>query len=170
METSDTASQVKLTLPDGHVAPLEEEMRARAATGELLDCGAGPFDLPAMQAWGEERTVRAAVLRDLLVGGQWPVHAKGVRLRGMKISGLLDLEGATLRCPLSLDSCYLDADDPACLDHATASRVALTGCQLAGLTATALTVAQLDLSRSTLRTGPLSLMSANGPFGGTAFM
>ena len=161
METSDTASQVKLTLPDGHVAPLEEEMRARAATGELLDCGAGPFDLPAMQAWGEERTVRAAVLRDLLVGGQWPVHAKGVRLRGVKISGLLDLEGATLRCPLSLDSCYLDADDPACLDHATASRVALTGCQLAGLTATALTVAQLDLSRSTLRTGPLSLMSAN---------
>jgi uncharacterized protein YjbI with pentapeptide repeats len=161
METSDTASQVKLTLPVGQVAPLEEEMRAKAATGELLDCGAGPLDVPAMQAWGEERTVRAAVLRYLLVGGQWPVHAKGVRLRGVKISGLLDLEGATLRCPLSLDSCFLDADDPACLDHAIASRVALTGCQLAGLTASALTVAQLDLSRSTLRAGPLSLMSAN---------
>jgi hypothetical protein len=160
METSDTASQVKLTLPAGHVAPLEEEMRARAATGELLEGGAGPFDLPAMQLWGEDRAVSAAVLRDLLVGGQWPVHAKGVRLRGVKISGLLDLEGATLRCPLSLESCYLDADDPVCLDHATASRIALTGCQLAGLTANALTAAQVDLSRSTFRTGPLSLMSA----------
>ena len=136
-------------------------MRAKAATGELLDCGEGPFDLTAMQLWGEERAVSAAVLRDLLVGGQWPVHAKGVRLRGVKIGGLLDLEGATLRCSLSLDSCYLDAEDPVCLDHATASRVALTGCQLAGLTASMLTARQIDLSRSTLRTGPLSLMCAN---------
>lgn len=165
MNTSDTGSQsppqAQLTLPGGHVAPLEEEMRAKAATGELLDCGEGPFDLDAMQLWGEERAVTAAVLRDLLVEGHWPVHTKGVRLRGVKISGLLDLEGATLRCPLSLDSCYLDADDPACLDHATASRVALTGCQLAGLTANMLTARQIDLSRSTLRTGPLSLMCAN---------
>jgi len=136
-------------------------MRARAATGELLDCGAGPFDLAAMRLWGEERAVSAAVLRDLLVGGRWPVHAKGVRLRGVKISGLLDLEGATLRCPLSLDGCYFDAGDPVSLDHATASRVALTGCHLAGLTANMLTARQIDLSRSTLRGGPLCLMSAN---------
>ena len=137
-------------------------MRAKAAIGELLDCGgAGPSDLATMQLWGEERTVSAAALRDLLAGVQWPVHAKGVRLRGARISGVLDLEGATLRCPLSLDSCYLDADDPACLDHATASRVALTGCQLAGLTANSLTARQVDLSRSTLRTGPLSLMCAS---------
>ena len=136
-------------------------MRAKAATGELLDGGEGPFDLAAMQLWGKERAVTAAVLRDLLVEGHWPVHTKGVRLRGVKISGLLDLEGATLRCPLFLDSCYLDADDPACLDHATASRVALTGCQLAGLTANMLTARQVDLSRSTLRTGPLSLMCAS---------
>jgi hypothetical protein len=156
LETSDTdsqpPSQVQLTLAGG--------MRAKAATGELLDCGEGPFDLTAMQLWGEERAVSAVVLRDLLVGGQWPVHAKGVRLRGVKISGLLDLEGATLRCPLSLDSCYLDSDDPVRLDHATASRVALTGCQLAGLTASMLTARQIDLSHSTLRTGPLSLMCA----------
>jgi hypothetical protein len=165
LDTSDTGSQppsqAQLTLPGGQATPLEEEMRAKAATGEWLDGSEGPFDLAAMRLWGEERTVSAAVLRDLLVGGQWPVHAKGVRLRGVKISGLLDLEGATLRCPLSLDNCYLDADDPACFDHATASRVALTGCQLAGLTANMLTARQIDLSRSTLRTGPLSLMCAN---------
>ncbi|HYB88718.1 MAG TPA: hypothetical protein VEC76_17870 [Streptosporangiaceae bacterium] len=165
MDTSDTGSpsrpQVQVILAGGHPTPLEEEMRAKAAAGELLDCGGGPFDLAAMQLWGEERAVRAAVLRDLLVGGQWPVHAKGVRLRGARISGLLDLEGATLRCPLSLDSCYLDAADPACLDHATASRVALTRCQLTGLNANMLTARQLDLSCSTLRTGPLSLMCAS---------
>jgi hypothetical protein len=163
LDTSDTGSQ---SPPQGQLTQLghpvlEEEMRAKAAAGELLDRGAGPFDLAGMLSWGEERAVSAAALRDLLVEGHWPVHAKGVRLRGVKISGLLDLDGATLRCPLSLDSCYLDADDPACLDHATASRVALTGCQLAGLTANMLTARQIDLSRSTLRTGPLSLMCAN---------
>jgi hypothetical protein len=165
LDTSDPGSQslpqAQLTRPDGHPT-LEEQMRAKAAIGELLDCGgAGPPDLATMQLWGEERTVSAAALWDLLAGVQWPVHAKGVRLRGARISGVLDLEGATLRCPLSLDSCYLDADDPVCLDHATASRVALTGCQLAGLTANSLTARQVDLSRSTLRTGPLSLMCAS---------
>ena len=63
-------------------------MQAKAATGELLDRGEDPFDLAAMRLWGEERTVSAVVLRDLLVGTQWPVHAKGVRLRGVRISGL----------------------------------------------------------------------------------
>ena len=102
------------------------------------------------------------MLRELLVGKRWPVHAKGVRLRGVLISGLLDLEGAELRCPLSLDGCYLDASDPVCLDRATATRIALTKCQLAGgLTANMLTAGQVDLSRSTLVKGPLSLKCAN---------
>ena len=146
--------------PDGNLSPLEEEMVAGAAAGELVDRGAGPFTLAEMQAWGEERTVRAAVLRHLLVAGSRPVHAKGVRLRGVRISGHLDLEAATLRCPLSLECCYLDADDPARLDHATASRVTLTGCELAGLTGEMLTARELDLSGSTL-TGPLVLLNAD---------
>jgi hypothetical protein len=149
--------------PDGDLSPLEEEMVARAAVGELVDRGEGPFTLAEMQTWGEGRTVRAAVLRHLLVEGPslpWPVHAKGVRLRGTRISGHLDLEAATLRCPLSLECCYLDADDPARLDYATASRVTLTGCELAGLTGKMLTTRELDLSRSTL-TGPLVLLEAD---------
>ena len=166
METSDGvgAQHPAPDPPAAHgegLTPLEQEIVDSAATGDLVNRGEGPFDLATMQTWTEERTVHVAVLRHLLVAGQWPVHAKGVRLRGVKISGLLDLEGATLRCPLSLDSCYLDSDDPVCLDRATASRVALTGCQLAGLTASMLTAGQIDLSRSTLRTGPLSLMCAN---------
>ena len=61
MDTSDTGSQsppqAQLTQL-GHPT-LEEEMRAKAAAGELLDRGAGPFDLAAMQSWGEERAVSA---------------------------------------------------------------------------------------------------------------
>lgn len=138
---------------------LEEEMLAAAATGELVDLGRGPFNLAEMQAWPAERTVRAAVLGHLLVAGQWPVHAKGVRLRGVRISGHLSLEWAVLRCPLSLDFCYLDAAEPVCLDFATASLVMVSGCQLAGLTGEMLIARELDLSRSTF-TGSVHLLVA----------
>jgi hypothetical protein len=168
LDTSDTGphppAQVQLALPDwspdGDLMPLEEEMLVKAAVGELVDPGAGPFDVAAMRVWGEERAVRARVLRHLLVERQWPVHAKGVRLRGVRISGHLDVEGATLHCPLSLESCYLDAGEPVCLDHATVSRLTMTRCQLAGLTGEMLTARELDLSHSTL-TGPLRLPGAD---------
>jgi hypothetical protein len=164
MDTSGTNSQpaepAQLTQQGRHLTSLKE-MRDKAAAGEWLDGGAGPFEPDAMKSWGQERTVNAAVLRDLLIGDRWPVHAKGVRLRGVKISGLLDLEGATLRCPLSLDGCYLDAAGPARLNHATASQVTLTGCYLSGLTADMLTARQVDLSRSVLWGGPLSLQCAD---------
>ena len=91
-------------------------MVAGTAAGELVDRGKGPFTVAEMQAWAKERTVRAAVLRYLLIEGQWPVDAKGVWLRGVRISGHLDLEAATLRCPLLLDCCYLDADELVCLE------------------------------------------------------
>ena len=159
---SQPPPQAQPTPPGKHLALLEKAMLAQAETGEWLEGGEGPFDLAAMRSWGKERAVNAAVLRDLLVGKRWPVHAKGVRLRGVLISGLLDLEGATLRCPLSLDRCYLDASDPVRLDRATATRIALTRCQLAGgLTANMLTAGQVDLCRSTLLKGPLSLKCAN---------
>ena len=146
--------------PGEDLTALEEEMVAAAGTGDLVDRGAGPFSLAEMQAWGEERTVRAAVLRYLLIAGQWPVDTKGVRLRGIRISGHLDLEAATLRCLLSLDCCYLKTDVPTCLDLATVLRVTLTGCQLAGLTGDMLTARELDLSDSTL-SGPLLLLGAD---------
>ena len=135
-------------------------MVTAAETGQLVDRGKGPFNLAEMQTWQEDRTVRAAVLQYLLVAAPWPVHAKGVRLRGVRIGGHLDFEAAALRCPLLLDVCYLDADEPACLDYATASRVTLSGCQLAGLRGEILTAKELDLSRATL-TGPLRLAGAD---------
>jgi hypothetical protein len=138
---------------------VEEEMLAKAATGELVDCE-GPYELADMQRWGQKRTVRAAVLRQLLIAIQEAVDAKGVRLRGVLISGQLNLEAATLRCPLFLDYCYLDAIEPVRLNHATLPRISLTQCQLAGLTGDMLSTREIDLSGSTL-TGPLTLSGAD---------
>jgi predicted acyltransferase (DUF342 family) len=146
-------------LPETGLWPCEAEMLDRAESGELLDRGSGPLDPEGMQAWGQDRTIRTSVLRRLIVGDEWPVHAKGVQLRGVKISGRLDLESATLRCPLYLDHCYFDGSQPV-LDYATVSLLAFTGCVLAGLTANTLTVTQdLSLARS-LFSGPVSLGGA----------
>jgi uncharacterized protein YjbI with pentapeptide repeats len=163
-ESSQQPAQVKLALPSWHpdkqLMPLEEEMKVKAAAGELLECGTAPFNLTEMPVWDEGRAVRAAVLRHLLVEDEWPVNAKGVRLRGVRISGHLDLEGAALRCALVLKDCYLDAKEPINLDYATALRLTLTQCQLAGLTGEMLSAQEVDLSGSNL-TGPLFLLNAN---------
>jgi hypothetical protein len=145
--------------PGSELTPLEEEMVASADAGELVDYGGGPFSLAAMQEWGPEWTVRAAVLRHLLIGKDWPTDARGVRLRGVRIGGPLDLEAAILHCPLYLDSCFLDAE-LVCLDQASATVLTITRCQLAGLTGELLTANSLDLSGSTL-TGPLRLPGAS---------
>jgi hypothetical protein len=136
-------------------------MLCAAASGERLDLGKGPFDLVAMKAWGPRRTVRAAVLRHLLVDEEWPVHAKGVQLRGVRISGRLDLEAAALRCPLRLEDCYLANPRPVILDYATVLLLTLTGCHLAGLSGDTVIVAKdLGIKGSTL-TGPLRLPDAD---------
>lgn len=82
----------------------------------------------------------------------------GRPVAGVRISGLLDLQAAVLRCPLRLDGCLLD--EPVCLDQATAMVLSVTGCHLAGLTGQMLTAKTLDLSGSTLA-GPLQLQGAD---------
>jgi hypothetical protein len=130
-----------------------------AKTGEFVQ-REGPFKWESMRNWGADRSVRAEVLCHLLVAKQWQVHPKGVRLRGVLISGQLDLESATLRCPLHLDSCYLGNDGPLVLDYATASVLVLTGCRMAGLQADTLVVTgELDLAGTTF-TGPVQLANA----------
>jgi hypothetical protein len=116
----DTNAQLEWAPDDPLEAP-EQALLDKAKAGTRLDLAGGDrVDHEAMPAWGSERTVRAAVLRHLLVEPQWSVHSKGVRLRGARIRGRLDLESATVRCPLLLEDCYFDGPDPVALDYATA--------------------------------------------------
>jgi hypothetical protein len=79
----------------------------------------------------------------------------------VRISGVLDLEAATFRCPLSLEGCYLDAGEPVCLDHATVPQLALTWCVLASLTGQMLSTREVDLRFSVLTGGPLLIRGAD---------
>ena len=146
-------------LPGDGLTDTEEMICVKAASGEPVDLGISPLGSKEVEAWPEGRTIRAAVLRHLLIEDEWPISVKGTRLRGVRLHGHLDLEAAVLRCPLVLNSCYFDASDPVSMDLATASIVTLTECRLAGLNAASLTSLTLDLSASTLM-GPVSLQGA----------
>jgi hypothetical protein len=159
--------------PDDPVEPPEQALLDHAVAGTRLDlAGDGRVDHEPMNEWGPARTIRAPVLRQLLVEPQWPVHSKGVRLRGARISGRLDLESATVRCPLLLEDCYLDGPESVVLDYATVHLIVFSRCRVVGgLTADLLVVTKgLDLGGSAFEgvvrllgadiTGQLSLRSA----------
>lgn len=58
--------------------------------------------------WGPGRVIRAEVISALLLGAREiePGYVPGVRLRGARITGRLDLMGATLAHPLVCEYCY----------------------------------------------------------------
>ena len=104
----------------------EQALIDHAAAGELLSLGERETDREKMEEWSPDRTIRAAVLRHLLVAPEWSVHAKGVRLSGARIGGVLDLASTVLRCPLLLDACLLEDSHSVVLDYAIVSRLALS--------------------------------------------
>src|SRR5262249_8815937 len=73
-----------------------------------------------------ERIVRAAVIEELLLGAgeAAALRVRGVYLQGARITGKLNLEAATLQCPLALVDCSFD--DPIILEDATATSVRLS--------------------------------------------
>src|SRR5918999_2323355 len=59
--------------------------------------------------WGAERTVRAEVLRELLLGDvSEPGQVAALRLTGARITGLLNLQYGTVPQPIRLMGCHFD--------------------------------------------------------------
>ena len=125
-----------------------------AASGDTLD----GVDTPAGQ-WlragvRPSVVVRTEVLCHLLTGADWVAHPKGVRLRRVRIDGFLDLESATVRCPLWLEDCELDEQQPVMPDFASAPLLILRGCRLGGLAGYNVTVAASLDPQGTVCAGP----------------
>lgn len=71
----------------------------------------GADDVAGGGAWGPERTVRAGTIRALLLGAgeKTPGRYPAVRLRGARVTGRLDLMGATVGYALVCEDCYFEA-------------------------------------------------------------
>lgn len=114
-------------------APLtdvEQTLVDHIERGEVLDLAAGgPVDEPAMRSWDDAYRIRADVLRDVVRGRlSCDPDPRGLRLRGARITGHLDLCGVTSGLQLHLDSCLFEAG----LDvtDARLSWLGLTRCRL----------------------------------------
>jgi hypothetical protein len=79
---------------------------------DLRTGDAAADDLASAARWGPDRIVRAEVITALLLGaGEVEAgYAPAVRLRGARITGRLDLMGATVSHPLVCEHCYLDEE------------------------------------------------------------
>ncbi len=109
------------------------------ATGEWVDLRTGDRyrDDPVRQDyWGPGRIVRANVIRALLLGAseREPGEAPGIRLRGARISGRLDLMGTTIDWPLVCEYCQFDNEVR--LVESETKTIRITHSRLPGLNAT----------------------------------
>ena len=143
----------------------ECKIREAAATGTLVDLRVGDPALDAPEKgieWGPERSVRAEVIADLLLGNgeAASVPVKGVRLQGARIIGELNLEASTLRCPLALLHCsFASAIN---LNEATAVSVRLSGSRVPAIHARQLlTRGDLRLDEGFNGSGEVDLVGAH---------
>ncbi len=115
----------------GALHPAEEKLLEQLDAGNYVQFGDGR--LPA--ADDDSRVLRAELLRMVLLHGQDVprLHEKGLRLRGARITGTLDLDGCHVGCDIALADCRLDAAPV--LQAAAIDTLLLDGCVLPGLRA-----------------------------------
>lgn len=111
----------------------ETKLISECAAPERVTFGDG--SLPSDENGQLAVTLRAAVLRQILLGapGAPVLHDKGLRLRGARIDGTLDLQGCDCTRDITLSHCRLDA--PLNLVNATLRGLHLSGGVIAGINA-----------------------------------
>jgi hypothetical protein len=110
---------------------VEQSLVEHVERGEWLDLAAEDeaVDEAAMRSWGESRTCRASVIRDILRGRLVAdPDPHGLRLRGARITGRLDMDNLTTDVNLELKDCLLE--EGLLAQEAHLASVALTGCQI----------------------------------------
>lgn len=109
--------------------------------------------------WGRERTVRAAVLRALLLNGPLDDgEIPALRLGGARISGVLDLQYGTIDHAIRLSDCFFE--DVPMLYASRLRQLNLSGSVLPGLAAATVRVEGILQMTGCRFTGPVRLGGA----------
>ncbi|WP_067833130.1 membrane-associated oxidoreductase [Actinomadura kijaniata] len=124
-----------------NLTPAERRVWWAFPRGETVDFRQGPGDGPEDGgSWGPERTVRAEVLRTLLLGGAAADgHVAALRVEGARITGTLDLRYGEVAWAVRLAHCRFE-ESPR-LYGARTRHLTLSGSVLPGLSAA---TAQVD--------------------------
>ncbi|AXK34932.1 oxidoreductase [Streptomyces armeniacus] len=137
--------------PD-ELTPPERALWNAFPVGEHIDLRTGRPEDDALDAGprrGPARTVRAAVLAALLLGGNEERRGAvpALRLSGARITGHLTLDGAEIRHLLRLEDCWFE--EAVSLEGASTLALVLTRCRIPGLLAPAARIeGRLDLRGS----------------------
>lgn len=139
----------------GPLSTSEQRIRLAAETGELVDFR---NDRP------EDRIVRGPAIERLLLerrgASQAPLRA--MRIRGAVVAGQLNLEAATLPCPLVFIDCSFDQPINLCEASAPSVRLKGSGSHVPGLDAKQLTTrGDLELSDGFESDGEVDLFGAH---------
>lgn len=134
----------------------ETKIVAGLMSGNLDRVGDG--SLPA--ADDVERTVRASLLRFLILGGDenCRTHEKGLRVSGAIVSGILDLEGCRIPRDIGLKDCRFEASPV--LRSAVIDNLFLDGSTLPGLQADGLEARGGITLRGAVLAGEIQLRAA----------
>jgi hypothetical protein len=148
------------------LTPPERKVWDAISTGEVVSLVAGDSQCDSARGatWGPERSIRGQLLSELLAEGRNPhaPPASFLRLRGARITGGLDLEAVTVRCPVTLQDCYFDEDTEITLTGAHIVSLRLHCCHLPGLAAEQIEVrSNLELSLGFTATGEVNLRGAH---------
>jgi hypothetical protein len=147
----------------GRLTSVEQSLVEHVGRGQGLDLAADDkaVNEAAMRSWGRSRTCRATVIRDILRGrlADDP-DPHGLRLRGAKITGRLDLASLTTDVNLELKDCLLE--EGVLARDAHLASVFLTGCQLEHLAEPPLDGARLTCSVLSLARARVIGHASNG--------
>ena len=108
---------------------------------DLCVCGVDENDPKSSRVWGPERSIRASVIAELLMGHnhQSAGRSAGVHLVGAHIVGMIDLDHAEFQCHLRLKACRVS--EPIRLYDAHVRQITVVDSALSGLDASS---AQID--------------------------
>ncbi|MFF4013378.1 membrane-associated oxidoreductase [Streptomyces sp. NPDC001717] len=142
------------------LTPAERRVWDAFTRGEGVDFRESPDEEPTDGAsWGPERTVRAEILQALLATSpSAPGQIAGLDVRGVRITGKLDLRYAVIDAPMRIRNCWFERAPT--LFGARLRTLNLTDSVLPGLTAGTLRV-EVELRMACCRiTGPVRLAGA----------
>ncbi|MFF3860749.1 membrane-associated oxidoreductase [Streptomyces sp. NPDC002209] len=142
------------------LTPAERRVWDAFPRGEGIDFRESPDEDPADGAsWGPERTVRAEVLMALLLSGPSEAgQVAGLKIKGAKVTGKLELKYAEIDAPMRMRGCWFERKPG--LYGARLRALVLTDSCLPGLTAATVRV-EVVLRLSCCRiTGPVRLAGA----------
>ncbi|WP_433076628.1 hypothetical protein ACQP1P_32390 [Dactylosporangium sp. CA-052675] len=94
---------------DDQPSPLERRLIDAVVGGDLLDLGPdGRIDPSIMRSWGQDRTIRASIIRRIVMGRlATDPDPHGLQLRGVRIAGRIDLRNVTSDMWIELQECHV---------------------------------------------------------------